>query len=154
MGVVIPFKSERYYQELEDDATQILSDKHKSILRARLKFLTRVITDIEVELIRRETPKKLESIRSSMEFVTKMLLRVRLLYQMLFDSDFPKSRTMEKAITAALLYLVSTEDLISDNIPGLGYLDDAYIIGEVWKKMSGEVSNYLVLRGLDVQMYI
>lgn len=154
MGVVIPFKSEHYDHPLEDDATQILSDKHKSILRTRLKFLIRMVTDKELKVIHCETPKKLESIRSSKEFVNKMLLRVNILYQLLFDSDFPKSRATEKAIAAGLLYLVSTGDLMSDNIPGLGYLDDSYIISEVWKRISGEVSNYLVLQGLDTQMYM
>lgn len=154
MGVVIPFKSEYYYQELEDDATQILSNKHKSILRTRLKFLTRTITNKEFNLIRCETPKKLDSIRSSREFVTKMVLRVQILYQLLFDSDFPKSRTTEKSVAAGLLYLISTGDLISDNIPGLGYIDDAYIISEVWKKIFVEVSNYLGLQGLDAQNYM
>lgn len=154
MGVVIPFKSDHYCQELEDDATQILSDKHKSILKTKLKFLIRAVTDKDFKLIGFETPKKLESIRGSKDFINKMLLRAKILYQMLFDGDFPKSRATEKAIAAGLLYLISTGDLMSDNIPGLGYLDDAYIIGEVWKRIFDEAGKYLASQGLDAQIYM
>lgn len=46
------------------------------------------------------------------------------------------------AITAALLYFISPLDLIPDLIPGLGFVDDAYIFGLVFKQVGKDLERY------------
>ena len=46
------------------------------------------------------------------------------------------------AIISALLYFVSPIDLIPDNIPVLGYGDDALVAATCWKLVESDVKEY------------
>jgi len=46
------------------------------------------------------------------------------------------------AITGALLYLLSPIDLISDYIPVVGLIDDAFVIGLVFKQVKADLDKY------------
>ena len=50
------------------------------------------------------------------------------------------------AIVAALLYLLTPIDLIPDMIPGVGYLDDAAVIGFCVKQISHDLDLYKLWR--------
>lgn len=154
MGVVIPFRQENTCTLFNNgEEAQILSKKHKNVLKERHRHLTKLVTTKDYGIIRRETLRKLETIRSSKEFVATMVFRVKILYQFLFDPEFAKSKSAEKAISAGLLYFITSGDFLSDNIPGLGYLDDAFIVKEVWEKFYAEISNYLDSKGLDTKQF-
>ncbi len=156
MGTVKSFPPGRRCPEETADAEegQILSKKHQEILKIRIDNLIKSITDQDITEISREVPQKLKEIHSSKEFILQLEQRVKLLYDLLFDWDFPKSRALEKTIAAGLFYFVSPADFLPDNIPGLGYLDDAFVIGEVWQKVSSDVKRYLRLKDLDLNTYI
>lgn len=55
-------------------------------------------------------------------------------------TDIPKSAII--AIMAGLLYFISPLDIIPDFILGLGFLDDAFILGMVYKKVAKELERY------------
>lgn len=155
MGVLIPFSSVRHGQRPEEsEEVQILSEKHKTVLKTRLHNLAKLVTDKDIENIRSQTLQKAEAITGSKEFVRKMILRVKIMHQMLFDSEFPKSEASRKYFTAGLLYFISPNDFLEDDIPGLGYLDDAYVIREIWKKRVKEIKRYLSANGIDENLYI
>lgn len=45
-------------------------------------------------------------------------------------------------IVAGLLYFISPLDFIPDFVLGVGFLDDAFILGYVYKKVAGELKKY------------
>lgn len=46
------------------------------------------------------------------------------------------------AIISALIYVISPADLIPDNIPGIGYLDDAAVVAVCWNLVESDVREY------------
>ncbi len=132
----------------------ILSEKHKRILKIRIENRIKTVNNKDKGTVRWETRKKLATISSSKDFIIKLVSRVELLYQMLFDRNFPVSAKVARIVTAGLLYFISPGDFLPDDIPGLGYLDDAFVINEIWDKVSQEVQNYISIKGLDADKYI
>lgn len=51
-------------------------------------------------------------------------------------------KTTMISILAALLYFISPLDLVPDFLVGLGFLDDAVILGFVFKKVTKELEKY------------
>ncbi len=56
------------------------------------------------------------------------------------------------AIIGALIYFLSPVDLIPDIIPGLGYLDDAAVLGIAFKLVHDDVAEYKKWRDTKVLM--
>jgi len=46
------------------------------------------------------------------------------------------------AIVSALIYFLSTIDLLPDSIPVLGYVDDAAVFAFVWKMVADDIEEY------------
>lgn len=55
-------------------------------------------------------------------------------------TEIPKSSII--AVLAALLYFISPVDIIPDFIVGLGFVDDVFILGWVYKKIVKELDKY------------
>lgn len=55
-------------------------------------------------------------------------------------TQLPKSAII--AIVAGLLYFISPIDLIPDFIAGLGFVDDAFILGLVYKQVTKDLEKY------------
>ena len=50
------------------------------------------------------------------------------------------------AIISALVYFVSPIDLIPDNIPGIGHIDDAFVITTCLKLVDTDLHEYIIWR--------
>lgn len=61
----------------------------------------------------------------------------------------PKSTMI--AVLAALLYFISPLDLVPDFLLGLGFLDDAVILGFVYKKVAKELQKYQAWKALNAR---
>jgi len=155
MAIIIPFPNNRNVQKIEDgEETAILSEKHKQVLRDKLEEKTRYISEQDIKTIESQIYHKLKKIRSRKLFVKKMQERIKLLHEMLFDEEIKLTKTARKTVAAGLFYFISQKDFVSDDIPGLGYLDDAYIIRLVWEKAGSEIQNYLAIKGKDERLYM
>lgn len=65
-----------------------------------------------------------------------------LLFKMLSDKDFNISTGAYFAIAGALAYAVLPIDVIPNFIPGLGFVDDVFVLGFVMKRVSDEIEHY------------
>jgi len=70
---------------------------------------------------------------------------VKILFSMISDSIKGVYRIDSKTflvIAGALAYVVLPTDLIPDFIPGIGFIDDAFVIGWTIKTIKDEIENY------------
>ena len=65
-----------------------------------------------------------------------------LLYEMITDKNFALDNSVYLAIAGALAYVVLPIDLIPDFIPGVGFIDDIFVVGVVVSSLSDEISRY------------
>jgi len=61
---------------------------------------------------------------------------------MLSDADWPLKDAERSPVLAALAYVCDPEDIIPDNIPGIGLLDDAVMIELVFRELRHEIDAY------------
>ncbi len=66
----------------------------------------------------------------------------KLLLGMLIDKEFTMDKSTWLLIAGAVAYAVMPMDVIPDFIPGMGFVDDAFVISSVMKKIADEVERY------------
>jgi uncharacterized membrane protein YkvA (DUF1232 family) len=66
----------------------------------------------------------------------------KLLYDMVTDSNFEIDMSTYLAIAGALAYVIFPVDIIPDFIPGVGFIDDVFVVGVVMKNISEEIERY------------
>jgi uncharacterized membrane protein YkvA (DUF1232 family) len=66
----------------------------------------------------------------------------RLLYKMITDPSFALKPFTWALIAGALAYVIMPIDVIPDFIPGLGWLDDIFVLSATMAKLSEEISRY------------
>lgn len=75
-------------------------------------------------------------------YVTERIDKLRAMVDMLEDAEWRMTRVERERVLAALVYFCDPEDLIPDDIPGLGFLDDAIMIELVFTELKHEVEAY------------
>lgn len=78
----------------------------------------------------------------SSTFIRERLGRLGILIDMYEDEGWGMQEVGQKRVLAALAYLVNADDLIPDDIPGLGYLDDAIMIELLCEELKPELDAY------------
>ncbi len=76
------------------------------------------------------------------DFVRERIENLSVMIDMLGDRDFAISGTHRTHVVNAMAYFAETEDLIPDQIPGLGFLDDAIIVELVVQDLHPEIRTY------------
>ncbi|MCB5271880.1 MAG: DUF1232 domain-containing protein [Candidatus Cloacimonetes bacterium] len=70
----------------------------------------------------------------------------RLLFSMLGEDGYYLSPSTWAVIAGALAYVVFPLDVIPDFIPGLGWIDDAFVLGTVVAMLDEEIKRYKIFR--------
>jgi uncharacterized membrane protein YkvA (DUF1232 family) len=70
-----------------------------------------------------------------------------LLYKMVTDDNFTLDTSVYISIAGALAYFVMPIDAIQDFIPGIGFIDDVFIIGMVMKSIASEIERFKIYSG-------
>jgi uncharacterized membrane protein YkvA (DUF1232 family) len=76
------------------------------------------------------------------QFISDRLLKLEILLNMIGDTEWKLSDEERNAIRSALYYFVDPEDVIPDDIPGIGYLDDALYAEIVIQELANEIRMY------------
>lgn len=75
-------------------------------------------------------------------FVMQRIERLQVLIDMLRDDEWSLSASERTNVVAALAYFADPEDIIPDNVPVLGYIDDAIMIELVVKELTHEIDAF------------
>ena len=75
-------------------------------------------------------------------YVLERVARLESLVEMARDPDYALPAAVKRKILGALAYFCEPEDLISDPVPGLGFLDDAIMIELVTRDLRHELAAY------------
>jgi uncharacterized membrane protein YkvA (DUF1232 family) len=76
------------------------------------------------------------------DFVVERLGKLQMLLEMLTDADWVLDDDERSPVLAALAYVCDPEDIIPDDIPGIGLLDDAVMIELVFRELRHEIDAY------------
>ena len=66
----------------------------------------------------------------------------KLLFDMVTDDNYTLDRSVYLMIAGALAYVVFPIDIIPDFIPGVGFIDDIFVLGMVVKSLTDEIERY------------
>lgn len=91
----------------------------------------------------KEKVKDLKELEEGLHWVGTLIGRAKLLFAMIRDKDFRIDMTSKLLVIAGLLYFVVPTDMMPDFIPGIGYIDDALILGTLWNLVTVELERYV-----------
>jgi uncharacterized membrane protein YkvA (DUF1232 family) len=86
------------------------------------------------------------------DFVAERLDKLETLLAMVSDAQWPLDERERNPILSGLAYLCDPEDLIPDDIPGIGMLDDAVMIELVFRELRHELDAYKDYREFRQQL--
>lgn len=76
------------------------------------------------------------------DFIRDSIRQLETLIDMVTDEDWGLDEEDLKRVLVAISYFSEPEDLIADDVPGLGYLDDAIMIAIVCRELEHEIQAY------------
>ena len=71
-----------------------------------------------------------------------------ILFHMITDKNYTLDKSTYLMIAGALAYVVFPIDIIPDFIVGVGFLDDAFVLGFIMKQLSTEIDKYKKFKDL------
>lgn len=108
-----------------------LTDRDLRFFRNALRLSREAVRDAEEPEIIEAIRDVLETIRQSQplpDFVGKRIPQLESLISMLTDDDWQLPEIDRERLLATFVYFADPEDILPDDIPVIGYLDDVIII--------------------------
>jgi len=121
------------------------------LVDADLKHFRRIMREarevaqrLSAEEIITATESLLSEVRSAQipEFILDRLERVRTLINMIRDDEWNLPEPERGRVLNALAYFCEPEDIIPDQVPGLGFLDDAIMVELLVRELRHEIEAY------------
>ena len=75
-------------------------------------------------------------------FISDRLAKLQILINMITDEEWQLNEDERASILGDLYYFINPEDLIPDNVPGIGYLDDAIYAEIIIQELKTEIKMY------------
>lgn len=122
-----------------------LKDEDLDYFRKQMKRVRESATVAPEAEVIKKAQESLQAVRDSKSapvFVQDRLEKVERLIQMLGDEEWALEEQERKDVLTALSYFADPEDIIPDNIPVLGYIDDAIMIELVVRELIHEIEAY------------
>jgi len=126
-----------------------LDEQDVSYFRDLFRKARRQATGLERDQIVSAARELVASVRKSKKtpnFVIEAISAIEDLTQIIEDEDYRAPKPVVGQVIAALAYFANPEDLIPDDIPVLGFLDDAIMIKFVEQEFKHELSAYRKFR--------
>jgi len=108
----------------------------------RAKKAAKAVTEEEVIAKTKEALVSVRSQKKVPDFVAERLDKVDSLISMLGDSEWALEAKERQDVVTALSYFNEPEDIIPDNIPVIGLIDDAIMIELVVRELAPEIEAY------------
>ncbi len=121
-----------------------LSDKDLSHFRKLARQAMESSSEVDPDQVIAGARALLEEISGNKpsDFIKDRLALVHSMIDMLEDEGWGMQEVGRKRIVTALAYLVQSDDLIPDSIPGIGFLDDAIMIELLARELKPELEAY------------
>jgi uncharacterized membrane protein YkvA (DUF1232 family) len=122
--------------ELSDDDLKYFADAMQSAQKESQNLTAQEITDAASKLLQDGKENKLPA------FISDRLSKIDSMVSMVNDAGFGMEEADKKRVLACLTYFANPKDIIPDNVPVLGFLDDAIMIELVVRELQHEVEAY------------
>lgn len=121
-----------------------LEDKDLKFFRAAMKQAKEVAQSTDEEDILSRADAMVEQVKAQSvpAFVRQRLERLGALVEMARDQEWALASTERKNVVTALAYFADPQDMIPDDIPVLGYIDDAIMIELVVSELRHEIDAF------------
>jgi uncharacterized membrane protein YkvA (DUF1232 family) len=121
-----------------------LEDKDLKFFRASIKKAKETAEKSSDEQILKRASEMVAEVKAKdvPAFVQERLDRLESLVEMARDEEWALASQERKNVLAALAYFAEPEDMIADDIPVLGYIDDAIMIELVVSELKHEIDAF------------
>lgn len=121
-----------------------ISERDLKQFRKAMKGARAAAKDADETEIVKATREVIDSLHPGVlpDFVRERLPRLQAMCAMLEDEEWELPAAERLKLLSALIYFGDPEDLIPDDMPGLGYLDDAIMIELVLRELKHVIEAY------------
>ena len=76
------------------------------------------------------------------DFIADRLAKLQVVIDMLGDGEWQLGEAERERVLSAMMYFCDPDDLIPDDVPGLGFLDDAIYVDLMTQELKSEIGSY------------